>query len=108
VAAKPNSAARLSQASEAANSGPGPGPEYIRPELTSGGNSPKSSTRTLRQQAKVAFAESTARWSGGARRCHELVSNRRIRLDDRPIDIDARSTRYVATDEIRFLSSVTF
>jgi hypothetical protein len=48
-AAKPNSAARPSQASEAANSGPGPGPEYIRPELTSGGNSPKSSTRFLRQ-----------------------------------------------------------
>jgi hypothetical protein len=44
---------------------------------------------------------------GGARRCHELVSNRRILLDDRPIDIDVRSARYVATDEMRFLSSVT-
>jgi len=44
------------------NSGPGPGPEYIRPELTSGGNSPKSSTRNLRQQAKIACAPSTATW----------------------------------------------
>jgi hypothetical protein len=30
--------------------------------LTSGGNSPKSSTRTLRQQAKIASAPSTAVW----------------------------------------------
>ena len=52
----------LSQAAEAANSGPGPGPEYIRPELTSGGNSPKSSTRTPRQQAKIASAPSAAAW----------------------------------------------
>jgi len=41
------------------------------------------------------------------RRCHELVSNRRVLLDDRRIDLDVRIARYVATDEMRFLSSVT-
>src|SRR5574337_1019233 len=37
-----NSAARPSQAAAAASIGPGPGPVYIRPELISGGNNPKS------------------------------------------------------------------
>jgi hypothetical protein len=39
-----NSAASSSQAAAAAIIGPDPGPAYIRPELTSGGNAPKSST----------------------------------------------------------------
>jgi hypothetical protein len=91
VAAKPSSAAKLSQASEAANSGPGPGPEYIRPELTSGGNTAKSSTGTLRQQSKWCLRRQPPHRGGGVRRCHELVSNWRV-LNDRPIDIDARNT----------------
>ncbi len=36
------SAANPSQAADAASIGPQPGPEYMRPELISGGSSPKS------------------------------------------------------------------
>ena len=38
-----NSVASPSQAAAAASIDPGPGPEYMRPELISGGNPPKSS-----------------------------------------------------------------
>ena len=44
VAAEPNSAANPSQAAAAATIGPEPAPAYIRPEFTSGGNTPKSTT----------------------------------------------------------------
>jgi hypothetical protein len=33
---------------------------YIRPELTSGGNSPKSSTKPLREQAGIVSAAASA------------------------------------------------
>jgi hypothetical protein len=39
-----NSAANPSQPAAAAIIGPDPGPVYIRPELISGGNAPKSNT----------------------------------------------------------------
>jgi hypothetical protein len=39
-----NPVAKLSQAAAAASIGPAPGPAYIRAELISGGNSPKSIT----------------------------------------------------------------
>jgi hypothetical protein len=42
VAADPNSEANPCQAAAAAASGPDPAPAYIRPELISGGNAPKS------------------------------------------------------------------
>src|ERR1700761_6134194 len=42
AAAVCNSSARPFQAAAAANIGPEPGPECIRPELISGGNAPKS------------------------------------------------------------------
>src|ERR1700741_260458 len=41
-AAEYNSSARPSQAAAAVSSGPGPAPAYIRAELISGGNNPKS------------------------------------------------------------------
>jgi hypothetical protein len=44
VAVEPNSAASPSQAAAAAIIDPEPGPAYIRPELISGGNAPKSNT----------------------------------------------------------------
>jgi hypothetical protein len=44
VAADPNSDAKPSQAAAAATSDPDPAPAYIRPELISGGNAPKSTT----------------------------------------------------------------
>jgi hypothetical protein len=44
AAAEFNSAADPSQAVAAANIGPDPAPVYIRPELISGGNAPKSIT----------------------------------------------------------------
>jgi hypothetical protein len=44
VAAELNSAANPSQAAAAATIGPEPAPAYIRPEFTSGGNAPKSTT----------------------------------------------------------------
>jgi hypothetical protein len=37
-----NSSASASQAAAAVSSGPGPAPEYILPELISGGSAPKS------------------------------------------------------------------
>ena len=43
VAAKYRLSANASQAMEAANIGPAPGPVYISPELTSGGRAPYSS-----------------------------------------------------------------
>jgi hypothetical protein len=46
VAAELNSAASPSQAAAAATIGPEPAPAYIRPELTSGGNAPKSTATT--------------------------------------------------------------
>jgi hypothetical protein len=42
VAADPNCEANPSQEAAAAASGPDPAPAYIRPELISGGNAPKS------------------------------------------------------------------
>jgi hypothetical protein len=42
VAADPNSEAKPSQAAAAATNDPDPAPAYIRPELISGGNAPKS------------------------------------------------------------------
>jgi hypothetical protein len=42
VAADPNSEANPSQEAAAATSDPDPAPAYIRPELISGGNAPKS------------------------------------------------------------------
>ncbi|GLV12221.1 hypothetical protein MyChFU_55410 [Mycobacterium intracellulare subsp. chimaera] len=44
LAATPTSAAISSHAAAAAIIGPEPGPAYMRPELISGGNAPKSST----------------------------------------------------------------
>ncbi|BBZ52534.1 hypothetical protein MHEI_42510 [Mycobacterium heidelbergense] len=44
-AAKFSSAASPSQAAAADTSGPDPAPAYIRPELTSGGNTPKSTAK---------------------------------------------------------------
>ncbi|BBZ50204.1 hypothetical protein MHEI_19210 [Mycobacterium heidelbergense] len=46
AAAEDSSEASASQAVAAATIGPDPGPEYILPELISGGNAPKSSTGT--------------------------------------------------------------
>ncbi|ETW25265.1 hypothetical protein MGAST_03725 [Mycobacterium gastri 'Wayne'] len=40
-----SSATNLSQATAAVTNGPDPGPAYIRPELTSGGNTEKSNAR---------------------------------------------------------------
>jgi hypothetical protein len=45
-AAVPNSAASSSHAAAAASIGDEPGPAYMRPELISGGNTPKSSNST--------------------------------------------------------------
>jgi hypothetical protein len=42
VAADPNCEANPSQAAAAASSDPDPAPAYMRPELISGGNAPKS------------------------------------------------------------------
>jgi hypothetical protein len=42
LAVKSRSAAKPSHAAAAATSGPDPAPAYIRPELISGGNTPKS------------------------------------------------------------------
>ena len=105
--ANPNSAASPSQASAAANNGPGPGPEYIRPELISGGNSPKSSTKPLRQEVRIAVTSS----AGSIRhRPRSVVAN--CSAIGKPRSLTARpmsmcETRYVVTDEMRFLSSVT-
>jgi hypothetical protein len=46
AAADPNSEANPSQAATAATSDPDPAPAYIRPELISGGNAPKSTATT--------------------------------------------------------------
>jgi len=46
-AAEPKSLASPSQAAAAASIGPGPAPAYIRAELTSGGNIPKSTVEIL-------------------------------------------------------------
>ncbi len=59
-----SSEASASQAAAAASIGPDPGPAYIRPELISGGNSPKSnieiSPRQTRYWAAIALAASVA------------------------------------------------
>jgi hypothetical protein len=47
VAPDPNSEANPSQAAAPATNDPDPDPAYIRPELISGGNAPKSTTTTL-------------------------------------------------------------
>jgi hypothetical protein len=60
-AAKFNSAPSASQATDAATNDSGPGPAYIRPELISGGNAPKSNTQQpLCQQAAHTRAGSAA------------------------------------------------
>jgi hypothetical protein len=46
VAADPNCEANPSQAAAAATSDPDPAPAYIRPELISGGNAPKTTATT--------------------------------------------------------------
>jgi hypothetical protein len=46
-AAVPNSAASSSHAAAATSIGGEPAPAYMRPEFTSGGNTPKSSNPTL-------------------------------------------------------------
>ncbi len=42
-----------SQAAAAASIGPDPGPQYIRPELISGGNAPKSNQSSLSTHDRV-------------------------------------------------------
>jgi hypothetical protein len=91
VEAIPSSAASPSQAAAAANNGPGPGPEYIRPELISGGNSPKSSTKPLRQEARIAWAGSAGNTDIGPQRCRGLLSDRQAPVVDRSTDVDVRN-----------------
>ena len=59
TAAECNSAAGPVQAEAAASSGADPGPEYIRAELISGGNAPKSIT-LIRYRVAIWLAASVA------------------------------------------------
>jgi hypothetical protein len=52
-----NSAASASHAAAAASNGPEPGPEYIRPELISGGNAPKSMPSTSGRPAAARISD---------------------------------------------------
>src|SRR5271169_1497748 len=58
----PNSAATSSQAAAATNIGSDPGPKYMRPELISGGNSPKSNTPPLLSRPRSYYESWLSHW----------------------------------------------